>query len=191
MDRDVYLVPGGGDATQVASLRNKTAVTTSWIPIDAKGQGLMLDVHKYAIMHRVQIHARDLRILDPMLSYPSTILGREQVIVLNLEHIKAIITAEELLLRDPLADNVTLIVAELKRRLPQDNLTCQGQGEEEEHPGVRNDMDTGEENEFPFEFRAIEVALEATCSFLYACTRELKTDTYPAFDELTSKIFSL
>ena len=38
------------------------------------------------------------------------------------------------------------IVAELKRRLPEDNLTCQGQGEEEEHLGVRNDMDNGEEN---------------------------------------------
>lgn len=45
----------------------------------------MLDVDKYVIMRRVQIHARDLRILDPMLSYPSTILGREKVIVLNLE----------------------------------------------------------------------------------------------------------
>ncbi|GKE31671.1 magnesium transporter MRS2-2-like protein, partial [Tanacetum coccineum] len=42
-----------------------------------------------------EIHARDLRILDPLLSYPSAILGRERAIVLNLEHIKAIVTAEE------------------------------------------------------------------------------------------------
>ncbi|EOX94567.1 hypothetical protein QUC31_004591 [Theobroma cacao] len=187
MAREVYLVPV---ETQVASLKKKTAVTTSWISIDAKGQGVILDVDKYAVMRRVQIHARDLRILDPMLSYPSTILGREKVIVLNLEHIKAIITAEEVLLRDPFDDNVIPIVAELKRRLPQDNLTCQGQGEEEEHLGLRNDMDIGEENEFPFEFRALEVALEAICSFLDARTRELETDTYPALDELTSKISS-
>ncbi|KAK6286409.1 hypothetical protein POUND7_012588 [Theobroma cacao] len=185
MAREVYLVPV---ETQVASLKKKTAVTTSWISIDAKGQGVILDVDKYAVMRRVQIHARDLRILDPMLSYPSTILGREKVIVLNLEHIKAIITAEEVLLRDPFDDNVIPIVAELKRRLPQDNLTCQGQGEEEEHLGLRNDMDIGEENEFPFEFRALEVALEAICSFLDARTRELETDTYPALDELTSKL---
>ncbi|XP_022758348.1 magnesium transporter MRS2-2-like isoform X1 [Durio zibethinus] len=188
MAREVYSVPVV--ETQVASLKKKTAVTTSWISIDGKGQGVILDVDKYAIMRRVQIHARDLRILDPMLSYPSTILGREKVIVLNLEHIKAIITAEEVLLRDPFDDNVIPIVAELKRRLPQDDLTCQGQGEEEEHPGMRNDMDTGEENEFPFEFRALEVALEAICSFLDARTRELETDTYPALDELTSKISS-
>ncbi|XP_017977582.1 PREDICTED: magnesium transporter MRS2-2 isoform X2 [Theobroma cacao] len=180
MAREVYLVPV---ETQVASLKKKTAVTTSWISIDAKGQGVILDVDKYAVMRRVQIHARDLRILDPMLSYPSTILGREK-------HIKAIITAEEVLLRDPFDDNVIPIVAELKRRLPQDNLTCQGQGEEEEHLGLRNDMDIGEENEFPFEFRALEVALEAICSFLDARTRELETDTYPALDELTSKISS-
>ncbi|KAB2069002.1 hypothetical protein ES319_A08G068200v1 [Gossypium barbadense] len=189
MAREAYLVPVV--EAQVATLKKKTAVTTSWISIDAKGQSVILDVDKYAIMRRVQVHARDLRILDPMLSYPSTILGREKVIVLNLEHIKAIITAEEVLLRDPYDDNVILIVAELKRRLPQDNLTCQDQGEEEEeHPSARNDMDTEEENEFPFEFRALEVALEAICSFLDARTRELEIDAYPALDELTSKISS-
>ncbi|TYI75008.1 hypothetical protein E1A91_D07G244500v1 [Gossypium mustelinum] len=190
MTRQVYFVPAA--ETQVASVKKKTAVTTSWVSVDAKGQGTVLDVDKYAIMRRVQIHARDLRVLDPMLSYPSTVLGREKVIVLNLEHIKAIITAEEVLLRDPFDDNVIPIVAELKRRLPQEkNLTCQGLGgEEEEHIGLRNDVNTGEENEFPFEFRALEVALEAICGFLDARTRELETDTYPALDELTSKISS-
>ncbi|XP_039047965.1 magnesium transporter MRS2-2-like isoform X3 [Hibiscus syriacus] len=177
--------------TQVVSSKKKNAVTTSWISIDTKGRGVILDVDKYAIMRRVQIHARDLRILDPMLSYPSTILGREKVIVLNLEHIKAIITAEEVLLRDPYDENVIPIVAELKRRLPQDNLTRQGQGEEEEEqPGAQNDIVNEIENEFPFEFRALEVALEAICSFLDARTRELEIDTYPALDELTSKISS-
>ncbi|KAA3471212.1 magnesium transporter MRS2-2-like [Gossypium australe] len=189
MAREAYLVPVV--EAQVATLKKKTAATTIWISMDAKGQSVILDVDKYAIMRRVQVHARDLRILDPMLSYPSTILGREKVIVLNLEHIKAIITAEEVLLRDPYDDNVIPIVAELKRRLPQDNLTCQDQGEEEEEqPSARNDMDTEEENEFPFEFRALEVALEAICSFLDARTRELEIDAYPALDELTSKISS-
>jgi magnesium transporter len=46
-------------------------------------------------MRRCAIPARDLRILDPVLVYPSTILGREKAIVINLEHIKAIVTAEE------------------------------------------------------------------------------------------------
>ncbi|KAL5792814.1 hypothetical protein ACOSP7_001408 [Xanthoceras sorbifolium] len=185
MIRDGFMVP-----VDQASLKKKTAVSRSWILLDHNGHSTILDVDKYVIMRRVQIHARDLRMLDPMLSYPSTILGREKVIVLNLEHIKAIITADEVLLRDPLDDNVIPIVEQLQRRLAPDNPISQGQGEEDEHPGVRNDIDTGEENEFPFEFRALEVALEAICSFLDARTRELETDTYPALDELTSKISS-
>ncbi|KAA8550797.1 hypothetical protein F0562_002481 [Nyssa sinensis] len=169
-----------------ASLKKKTAISRSWMLLDYSGQGTILDLDKYAIMSRVPINARDLRILDPLLSYPSTILGRERAIILNLEHIKAIITTEEVLLRDPLDDNVIPIVEELQRRLPPVDACCQGQGEDEEHPRAPKDV----ENEFPFEFRALEVALEAICSFLDARTRELETDTYPALDELTSKISS-
>ncbi|RZS01594.1 hypothetical protein BHM03_00031461, partial [Ensete ventricosum] len=44
--------------------------------------------------------------------------------------------------------------------------------------------------ESPFEFRALEVALEAICSYLDARTSELETAAYPALDELTSKISS-
>ncbi|KAE7997731.1 hypothetical protein FH972_002336 [Carpinus fangiana] len=103
------------------------------------------------------------------------------------QHIKAIITAEEVLLRDPSGDNVIPLVEELQRRLSLANAICHGQAEEEEeHPGAEN----SEENEFPFEFQALEVALEAICSFLDARTIELESDVYPALDELTSKISS-
>lgn len=44
--------------------------------------------------------------------------------------------------------------------------------------------------ESPFEFRALEVALEAICSFLAARTTELETAAYPALDELTSKVYT-
>ncbi|KAK3031684.1 hypothetical protein RJ639_035052 [Escallonia herrerae] len=171
-----------------SSLKKKMGVSRSWILLDQSGQGTILDLDKYAIMRRVPINARYLRILDPLLSYPSTILGRERAIVLNLEHIKAIITTEEVLLRDPLDDNVVPIVEELQRRLPLVNAI--GQGEDEEHSGMQNDVASGDENEFPFEFRALEVALESICSFLDAQTRELETAAYPALDELTSKISS-
>ena len=73
------------DPQAMAVVKKKTQSSRSWILFDATGQGSLLDVDKYAIMHRVHIHARDLRILDPLLSYPSTILGRETAIVLNLE----------------------------------------------------------------------------------------------------------
>ncbi|XP_028792204.1 magnesium transporter MRS2-I isoform X2 [Neltuma alba] len=158
------------------TLKKKTAVSRSWILLDRNGNGTVLDVDKYAIMRRVEIHARDLRILDPLLSYPSTILGREKVIVLNLE----------VLLRDPLDDDVIPIVEQLQRRLLF--RTVQGQREEEE--ACAQEVEGDEEKEFPFEFHALEVTLEAICSFLDARTRELETDTYPALDELTSKISS-
>ncbi|KAF8392281.1 hypothetical protein HHK36_022623 [Tetracentron sinense] len=178
-----YIVPTDPQVV----LKKKTPVSRSWILLDCTGEGTIIDFDKYAIMHRVQIHARDLRILDPLLSYPSTILGRERAIVLNLEHIKAIITAEEVLLRDPLDDNVIPIVEELRRRLPSGN-SPKGQGDD---PGGQNDAEAGEEDESPFEFRALEVALEAICSYLGARTTELEVDAYPALDELTSKVSGL
>jgi hypothetical protein len=130
MARDGHVVPADPGASVVAKMKGQWA--RSWMSIDCTGERIGLDVDKYAIMRRVHIHARDLRILDPLLSYPSTILGRDKAIVLNLEvsslsllfwffwffffffnalgligfclqflcaqHIKAIITAEEVTL---------------------------------------------------------------------------------------------
>lgn len=73
------------DPQAVVVSKKKTQSSRSWILFDRAGLSTVLDVDKYAIMHRVQIHARDLRIIDPLLSYPSTVLGREKAIVLNLE----------------------------------------------------------------------------------------------------------
>ncbi|KAL0925819.1 hypothetical protein M5K25_004189 [Dendrobium thyrsiflorum] len=183
------LMARDGAMTPTAAMEGlkKKAAARSWILLDSSGEETILDVDKYAIMHRVQIHARDLRILDPLLSYPSTILGREQAIVLNLEHIKAIITSEEVLLRDPFDDNVIPIVEELRRRLQH---VAMQQSEGKENLSGLHDLEVPDEDESPFEFQALEVALEAICSFLDARTTELETAAYPALDELTSKISS-
>ncbi|KAG5567490.1 hypothetical protein RHGRI_002889 [Rhododendron griersonianum] len=74
------------------------------------------------------------------------------------------------LLRDPLDDNVIPIVEELQRRLPPVNAVCEGQVEDEENHGAKDDVESGEQ-EFLFEFQALEVALEGICSFLDARTR--------------------
>ncbi|XP_054805731.1 magnesium transporter MRS2-I isoform X1 [Prosopis cineraria] len=188
MARDGSVVPA--DPQALVAVKKKTQSSRSWILFDSTGQGSILDVDKYAIMHRVQIHARDLRILDPLLSYPSTILGREKAIVLNLEHVKAIITAEEVLLRDPTDENVVPVVEELQRRLPDASSNNVQRGERKEYSAGQFDIEAAEEDESPFEFRALEVALEAICSFLAARTTELEMAAYPALDELTSKISS-
>ncbi|XP_035547868.1 magnesium transporter MRS2-I-like isoform X2 [Juglans regia] len=179
MVRDGEVVPVDPGVAVVAKKKSQT-VARSWILMDCTGEGEVLDVDKYAIMHRVHIHARDLRILDPLLSYPSTILGREKAIVLNLE----------VLLRDPTDEYVIPVVEELHRRLPPVNVIRQGQVNIKEYPGGQNDMEASEEDESPFEFRALEVALEAICSFLAARTTELESAAYPALDDLTSKISS-
>jgi magnesium transporter len=77
----------------------------------------VVEVGKHAIMRPTGLPARDLRILDPLLSYPSTVLGRERAIVINLEHIKAIITAQEVLLLNSRDPPVTPFVEELQGRL--------------------------------------------------------------------------
>ncbi|XWS13767.1 hypothetical protein CRYUN_Cryun36dG0066400 [Craigia yunnanensis] len=179
-----HVVPA--DPQEVMMLKKKAQPSRSWVLLDSTGETTILDVDKYAIMHRVNVHARDLRILDPLLSYPSTILGRDRAIVLNLEHIKAIITSEEVLLREPSDEYVVPVVEELKRRLPPVYSFHQGQ----DYTGGQNDVEAGDEDESPFEFRALEVALESICSFLAARTLALEDAAYPALDELTSQINS-
>jgi len=51
---------------------------------------------------------RDLRLLDPQLalSYPSAILCREKALVVNLEHIKCIITTTHVLILNADEENV-------------------------------------------------------------------------------------
>lgn len=169
-------------------------MSRSWILFNRDGESKVLDLDKYAIMRRMKINARDLRILDPLLSYPSTILGRESAIVVNLEHIKAIITAEEVLVRDPLEDDIIPIVEELHRRLRKQLISSlmpvDVQVEDDEQLENQNDTSSSGDKDFPFEFRALEVMLEGICSFLDARTTELETAAYPALDELTSKISS-
>ncbi|TKY53809.1 Magnesium transporter MRS2-7 [Spatholobus suberectus] len=158
---------------------------STWIKLDATCLCSLLDMDKYDLMRRIHIDARDFRILDSPLSYPSTILGREKAIVLNLEHVEAIITAEEVLLQDTTDENMVLVVEELQRRLTIIH-TNQGVGQ----GNTSHQRDTVEEKESPFEFQAFEVVLEAICSFLAARTTELEMDSYPALDELTTQTSS-
>lgn len=89
----------------------------SWIKIDQNGNTTILHLDKATIMRNCSLPARDLRLLDPMFIYPSTILGREKAIVVSLEQIRCIITAEEVILMNSLDGCVVQYKSELCKRL--------------------------------------------------------------------------
>ncbi|KAL0425159.1 UNVERIFIED_CONTAM: Magnesium transporter MRS2-1 [Sesamum radiatum] len=167
----------------------------SIIRVDTAGNSQAIEVDKFTVMRRCDLPARDLRLLDPLFFYPSTILGREKAIVVNLEQI-CIITADEVLLLNSLDSYVLQYVVELQR------LQAAGVGEDWQSEGSALSRSRGSRNSddiygnispdyLPFEFRALEVALEAACTFLDAQAAELEIEAYPLLDELTSKISTL
>ncbi|KAJ0096145.1 hypothetical protein Patl1_16683 [Pistacia atlantica] len=118
-------------------------------------------------MKHCSLPARDLRLLDPMFIYPSTILGREKAIVVSLEQIRCIITADEVILMNSVDGCVVHYNLELCKRL-------------------RTKKD--QSDDLPFEFRALELALELTCTSLDAQVKELEMEIYPVLDELTTSV---
>ncbi|KAK8265546.1 hypothetical protein V6Z12_D12G184700 [Gossypium hirsutum] len=142
----------------------------SWIKIDQDGNVKILELDKAKIMRQCSLPSRDLRLLDPLFIYPSTILGREKAIVVSLEQIRCIITAEEVILMNSLDINVVQYKSELCKRLQ-----------------AKKDQS----DDLPFEFRALELALELTCMSLDVKVKELEMEIYPVLDELASSINTL
>eukprot|EP00258_Populus_trichocarpa_P050490 XP_024466509.1 magnesium transporter MRS2-5 isoform X4 [Populus trichocarpa] len=142
----------------------------SWIKIDQDGNSKILELDKVTIMRHCSLPSRDLRLLDPLFIYPSTILGREKAIVVSLEQIRCIITADEVILMNSLDVCVVRYMSEFCKRL-QTN---------------REQAD-----DLPFEFRALELTLELTCTSLDAQVKELELEVYPALDELATSINTL
>lgn len=142
----------------------------SWIKIDQDGNFEILELDKTTIMRHCSLPARDLRLLDPLFIYPSTILGREKAIVVSLVQIRCIITADEVILMNSLDGCVVQYYLELCKRLQTNK---------------------DQADDLPFEFRALELALELTCMSLDAQVKELGMEIHPVLDELASSISTL
>ncbi|KAF6165041.1 hypothetical protein GIB67_000625 [Kingdonia uniflora] len=147
--------------------KKRGQASRSWIRIDDNGNSMILELDKATLMRHCSLPARDLRLLDPMFIYPSTILGRERAIVVSLEQVRCIITADEVILMNSLDGSVMQYESELCKRLQSNK--------------HQND-------DLPFEFRALELALELTCMSLDAQVKEQELEIYPVLDELASSI---
>ncbi|XP_044487539.1 magnesium transporter MRS2-1-like [Mangifera indica] len=179
-----------------SGLKKRGQGVRSWICVDTSGNSHVMEIDKLTMMRRCDLPARDMRLLDPLFVYPSTILGREKAIVVNLEQIRCIITADEVLLLNSLDSYVLQYVVELQRRLTTAgvNEVWQSEGNDPNWRRNRNfDNVYGSTSPdyLPFEFRALEVALDAACTFLDSQAAELEIEAYPLLDELTSKISTL
>eukprot|EP00271_Cylindrocystis_brebissonii_P017766 TRINITY_DN474_c0_g1_i1.p1 TRINITY_DN474_c0_g1~~TRINITY_DN474_c0_g1_i1.p1 ORF type:complete len:569 (+),score=106.23 TRINITY_DN474_c0_g1_i1:631-2337(+) len=223
----------------LATLKKGRPGLRSWISIDWRGHVKKVEADKVTIMHRCELPARDLRLLDPVFVYPSTILGREKAIVVNLERIRCIITSEECLVLDTGSLAVQQYKKELQRRImtgdsmahmgssrvePRDGAggehvnegppmgplgsfiieDANGQSSvwpreyphQEDGPAVHSilsDSDMfsgggGAGEDLPFEFRAMEIALDYACSYLDAEASKLAQYAYPLLERLAFQI---
>ncbi|KAJ6366221.1 hypothetical protein OIU77_002743 [Salix suchowensis] len=104
-------------SSMATKLKKGMSVVKAWLVISESGQSSIEEIGKHSIMKRTGLPARDLRALDPLLSYPSSILGRERAIVVSLEHIRAIITAKEVFLINYNNPLVVQFVQDLQHRI--------------------------------------------------------------------------
>lgn len=150
--------------------RGHTLGNRSWIKIEQSGNSKVVELDKATVMRHCSLPARDLRLLDPLFIYPSTILGREKAIVVSLEQIRCIITADEVFLMNSLDGSVVQYKSELCKRLQKEKYNS---------------------DDLPFEFRALELALEFTCLTLDTQVKELEMEIHPVLDELAKSISTL
>ncbi|KAK4424401.1 Magnesium transporter MRS2-4 [Sesamum alatum] len=186
-------------STSKAAVKKKAGGARLWMRMDRWGQSELIECDKSVIIKRVSIPARDLRILGPIFSHSSSILAREKAMIVNLEFIRAIVTAEEVLLLDPLRQEVLPFVDQLRRQLPQkgpsthvaDQTVTRNNGLQSPTAGQWLPVPEATEvlqDELPFEFQVLEIALEVVCTYLDSSVAELERDAYPALDELAINV---
>ncbi|XP_057778648.1 magnesium transporter MRS2-4 isoform X2 [Salvia miltiorrhiza] len=185
--------------TSKASAKKKAVGSRLWMRMDRLGQSELIECDKSVIIKRVSIPARDLRILGPIFSHSSSILAREKAMIVNLEFIRAIVTAEEVLLLDPLQQEVLPFVDQLRRQLPQKIPSKYVSDQMVSHDNEMQSATAGQwlaapetaeglQDELPFEFQVLEIALEVVCTYLDSSVAELERDAYPALDELAISV---
>ncbi|CAN6543248.1 unnamed protein product [Malus baccata var. baccata] len=108
--------------------------------------------------------------------------------VVNLEFIKAIVSAEEVLLLDPLRQEDLPFADELRQQLPQKSRSrieeASPLGEQDSGMKVSTGRQwlpvpeavEGVQCDLPFEFQVLEIALEVVCTYLNSSVADLEKE---------------
>ena len=93
------------------------AAAGEWAAVSTSGEWRSEAIGKHQLVRRTGLSARDLRALDPALSHPSSVMARDRAVVVNLDRVRAVITASEALVPGPRDPSVAQLVTELRARL--------------------------------------------------------------------------
>jgi len=236
-----YDKPNGDSLEPIAKANANAAArqkgASRWVRLNASGNMNRLALEKSKIATLLRVPMRDLRVLEPAAadSYSAAMLCRERAIVVNLEQIKVLITAEEVIMTDSQTATVTHFLPELQTRLlrrkrlqeekeaataalmlpatlsvadlqgmttslgaqagppptaidPRNVSTSTSHSPtgsiDLSHPGRAG----GGEEVFPFEFVALEVALEMVCNALEVEANKIELDGKPALEALRKQV---
>ncbi|KAI7992510.1 Magnesium transporter MRS2-F [Camellia lanceoleosa] len=184
---------------QLQAKRKGSGVRT-WFVVLKLGNSQIEELGKQEIMRRSGVQAQDLRVVEPELSNPSAILRRERAIVVNLEHIKAIVTANEVLVPNPKDPFMVSFVRDLEFKLSDFGATMGSdkamkqstsntplEASDSSPRSPDEGSNRGNSKPLPFEFRAFEICLESVCRSLESETSTLEEEAYPALNELSTK----
>ncbi|KAF5953420.1 hypothetical protein HYC85_006276 [Camellia sinensis] len=120
--------------------------------------------------------------------------AREKAMVVNLEFIKAIVTAKEVLLLDPLCQEVLPFVDQLRQQLPHKSVSkSQGGGQMNVQDNEMQlsfggqwlpvpEANEGLQCDLPFEFQVLEIALKVVS------VANLERNAYSVLDELVRNV---
>nr|GEW55768.1 magnesium transporter MRS2-4 [Tanacetum cinerariifolium] len=128
---------------------------------------------------------------------------RERAMVVNLECIKAIVTAEEVLLLDPRRQEVLPFVDQLRHQLTHQRHSNTSGNQGGSQLALRDtdsnlsasgrwlnapEANEGLPAELPFEFLVLEIALQVVCADLDSGVADLERDAYAVLEELAKNV---
>jgi magnesium transporter len=145
----------------------RTGDRHSWLRLAPDGSTSTLHLDKHEVARRCAVPLRDLRLLESGLttSFATSLLSRERALVVNLENVKLLVTAEEALVPNPELPHMAAFARSLAN-------TLSGADGAAAH------------SESPFEFRVLEAALVTACSEVEVRVVELQREAEVSLDEL-------